>query len=66
MLGARKWIVSLACMLLAAVVLVLGVPDRGMAQVLYGFDPGGPQRQHGRIIAGRQHRYHEQGHRPDA
>ena len=36
MLGARKWSVSLACMLLAAVVLVLAVPHSGMAQVLYG------------------------------
>src|SRR5262249_44926989 len=36
MLGARKWTVSAACVLLAAVVLVLAVPHSGMAQVLYG------------------------------
>ena len=35
MLGARKWTVSLPCMLLVAVVLAV-VPRPGMAQVLYG------------------------------
>ena len=33
---ARRWTVSLPCLLLAALVVVFAVPRRGSAQVLYG------------------------------
>src|SRR2546428_12369862 len=34
--GTRRWTVSLPCLVLAALVLMFAVPQRGMAQVLYG------------------------------
>src|SRR5438309_8058438 len=34
--GARRWTVSLPCLWLVALVLMCAVPQRGMAQVLYG------------------------------
>src|SRR5947209_2277203 len=34
--GTRRWTVSLPCLVLAALVVMCAVPQRGMAQVLYG------------------------------
>ena len=61
MLGARKWTVSLACVLLVAVVLVWSFPRPGHGTGALRIGRGRRQRCDRRLASWRQPRHHQQG-----
>ena len=64
--GARRWMVSLPCLLLAALAVILAVPQRGHRPGSLRVDPRRCQGRVGRCRPGRHGRGRQQRYRPDA